>query len=155
MYNWKFRAKEEPPILQQTASIEQTEDGGYIVDSTWLSENLYRCKLYYDLGEEKWKVFLINVEDSENCSFERLKTIFMNTPYSNVNSYKLEDGVNCQGMVCYISDWCSKNNCPYSIEYSSYHVDIIVNHKGTWYKFDFTKSPTITEVEGDYFNGST
>ena len=129
--------------------LTQRSNGSFIADSEWLANNLYRCSVYYERDDGKWDVYLVDVEGPTDISFDELKETFMKTPYRIRNFPKLEDGVNCQGMVCYIADWCRENKCPYTVEYFDHHIDIVVDYLGTKYRFDFTENPIITELEGD------
>ena len=116
------------------------------VNEDWVNENLYRVEFYLDNGDGTYDVYLLSVEEPEEETFDELKQTFITTPYSNYNSFHLADGVNCQGMVCYIARWCELNNVDFEVQYTPVHTYIIVDYQDASYKFDFTKEPTITEV---------
>lgn len=126
---------------------KQGEDNTLVVDAAWLANNLYKVQVYKENGDGTYNVVLLEVEPSKGETFEELKSLFYSTPYSLINSYDLVDGVNCQGMVCYLADWARKAGLEYTIGYTATHVTITIHYEQGWYKFSFTEQPTITEVE--------
>lgn len=116
-----------------------------VVDADWMLENLYRVDTYTEC-ELGYEVSLIKIEKAKRCSFDDMVAKFMSTPYNITNNYYLKDGVNCQGMVCYLADWCSKMKYPFSVNYTSSHVYIIVEYEGCNYKFDFDLEPSVTKL---------
>ena len=127
-------------ILNEPGVIGIDSTGGYEVDKKWVGENLYRVSTYRELPNGNYVVYLLSVEPSTEKTFEELCRTFKHTPYSSINSYRLEDGVNCQGMVCYIVDWCKKNDCVYKIGYTHAHTYIDVCVDSQWYRMSFTYS---------------
>lgn len=116
-------------------------------DDIWISQNLFRVESYESSGEGIYDVTLVNIEPAKVFSFDVLRQIFMSVSYSDYNNYALVNGVNCQGMVNYIADWCDRNEHTYAVEYYEEHVAIRVLHDNIWYRFDFTRSPSITVIE--------
>lgn len=126
---------------------QQEESNALVVDAAWLANNLYKVQIYKENEDGTFNVVLLEVEPSKGETFEELQTLFYSTPYSLINSYNLADGVNCQGMVCYLADWCQKAGVEYTIGYSSTHVVISIPNDGEWYKFSFTDRPSIIKVK--------
>lgn len=116
----------------------------------WIQENLYKVEAYTPIKDSNlYEVQVLHMEPAIECSFEELKEIFNSTEYADENSYYLDYGVNCQGMTCYIVDWCIKNQHEFSIEYFKDHIASRVLHEGVWYRFNFTRIPEISEVTED------
>lgn len=136
--------------LQEQGVTKVDLSGGYEVTSRWLGENLYRVSTYTELTNGNYVVYLLSIEPSNEETFEELCETFRTTPYSRINSYNLVDGVNCQGMTCYIVDWCQKHQCTYKIGYTPSHTYITVCVDGRWYLMSFTAfNSTIAEVDED------
>lgn len=133
-------------VAESSAALSSQNIESVRVSKDWINENLYRVEFYLDNGDGIYDVYLLNVEEPKEETFEELKQTFITTPYSNYNSFHLADGVNCQGMVCYVARWCELNNVDFEVQYTPVHTYIIVDYQGGSYKFDFTKEPTITEV---------
>lgn len=127
--------------------IEVPEQTIEVHDEEWLNQNLYKVESYTKNEDGLYTVALVNVQGAEDMSFDDLRREFYSTPYSEDNHFDIHSGVNCQGMVCYIADWCQKNAHEFAVEYFTDHVIISVLHRDKWYRFNFTQFPEITVVE--------
>lgn len=110
----------------------------------WIKNNLYRISSYRETDNGEYEADLIEVEEATIYSFDLLRKVFYACKYTNDNHYCLLDGVNCQGMTCYLVDWCRKNNHEFKVIYSENHVYTEILHDGDWYAFNFTLVPKIT-----------
>lgn len=116
-----------------------------------MNENIWRVESYKPRRNGKYDVYLLNVEPALELSFGELQSTFKSTKYNSFNSYSLEDGVNCQGMVCYLASWCERYYYEYSVAWTRMHTLIYIKYDGTWYKFDFdVDGSTIEEVAPKY-----
>lgn len=104
----------------------------------WIEQNLYKVESYQEQEDGKYKVTLLNIEHPKESNLDDLVRTFRATPFSEENHYFLDEGVNCQGMVYYISLWCVDNGIPYKVKYYSDHVVIEVSYDGREYLFNFT-----------------
>lgn len=122
-------------------------DKPLIRDTDWLNEYIWQVKSYKPLKNGKYEVRLVEVQPAYDRDLEQLCETFVSTTYSSFNAYYLKDGVGCQGMACYIADWCERNAYPYSVAWSTTHVWIYVEYDSQWYLFDFgPKGPVFKEV---------
>lgn len=140
------RAFDFNDIEGQEGVLSQIDRDVYTVTEDWLGMNLYRVSTYAKLEEpNQYKVTLLRVEAPKGESFDELQQTFYATPLTLYNSLTLAEGVNCQGMTCYIASWCVQNGYVYTINYTTRHTNITVEYKGEWYTFDFTDNRTITK----------
>ena len=117
-----------------------------VADESWMNENIWRVSSYKQRKNGKYDVYLLDVQPAVEREFEELQEVFHSTRYSTFNSYNLADGVNCQGMVCYIADWCERNLCEYSVAWNTTHVWIFVRYNNEWHKFNFDVHGAIEEI---------
>lgn len=131
--------------------IDQHSDGTahtrITVSEDWLLENLYKVKRYAKLEDNLYSVELVKIEEAPVCSFSEIQAIFNSAKYTPYNSATLKEGVNCQGMVIYLADWCKKTRHTFKVEYLSRHTDILIEDDGCWYRFDFDTTRSITKLD--------
>lgn len=108
-----------------------------VMDDVWLSENIWKVESYKQLRDGRYDIYLLEIEPALERTFDDLQHTFNTTPYSSFNSYHLADGVNCQGMTCYLASWCERNAFNYSVAWTRSHTVTFIKYDGSWYKFDF------------------
>lgn len=148
---WLSRSSDDPyrDLLKQEGVIGRVSANKdvFVVTDDWLGLNLYRVQTYKPGDEEgKYVVSLIEVESPRKESFDSLTELFMETPLTLINNYNLAEGVNCQGMTCYLASWCRQTGHVYKVDYTATHTNITIEYQGDWYKFDFTEDRSITKI---------
>lgn len=127
--------------------VREPDSSNLVADADWMNENIWRVESYKPRKDGNYNVHLLQVEPAINPSFDELRATFSGTKYNSFNSYYLEDGVNCQGMVCYLANWCERYHCEYSVSWTKMHTLIYIKVNGSWYKFNFdVDGATIEEV---------
>lgn len=134
--------EEDLPLHTGNSSVAKSKK--MICGIDWIKNNLYRISSYKETDNGEYEANLIEVEEATIYSFDLLRKVFYACKYTNDNHYCLLDGVNCQGMTCYLVDWCQKNNHEFKVIYSENHVYTEILHDGDWYAFNFTLVPKIT-----------
>ncbi len=118
------------------------------VDRAWLEENIWQVESYKEMRNGKYDIYLLEVQPGDEDSWDKLCYNFTYAPYTFLNHYYLAEGVNCQGMVVHLADWCERNEHEYSVAWTSTHTFIFIKHDAQWYKFDFdTQGASMTEIE--------
>lgn len=143
---WEDETDSKGAGITPAPSVFSSENLPITVTREWLSANLYKVRSYAETQEGKYLVELLDIQEPEPDTWEELKVRFMDTKYSVENHYSLQDGVNCQGMVCYLAGWCEENSVPFAVDYAKRHVAIRIMHEDTWYRFNFTEHPSIVTI---------
>lgn len=102
-----------------------------VEDAEWLEQNIWRVQSYREKRNGKFDIYLLAVEPPHERSFEELEATFLTSEYSSFNSYYLQEGVNCQGMVCYLASWCERYHYEYSVAWNRVHTLIYIKHEET------------------------
>lgn len=97
-----------------------------VVAESWLAENVWRVQSFKQLKNGDYDIYYLDIQQPTEATFEDLLYTVEHVEYSSFNSYNLSDGVNCQGMVDYIANWCDINYYPYSVAWTATHVFIYV-----------------------------
>ena len=119
------------------------------VTRDWLNANLYRVSSYHENSDGTFDVQMLDITGPEVTDWDELVEVFKSTPYTDENNYTLEAGVNCQGMVLFLADWCEKNDHTYEVRYQPRHVSIVITHRDIRYLFSFSQHPLFTVLESD------